>query len=275
MTATRRLGIIDWGIGGIGLLLRLDVIAPQLPVVYWSDTGAVPYGKQQALQLRARLRAVVGELATRGCTEVVLACHSASTVVDRLDDCPVSVTGIIEHALRAVPEDLDGTVGIVGGRRTISAGVYPRALEARGLSTVSAVAQPLSAHIEAGRMGSMEFRRDLRDIVEPIRGAQALVLACTHYPAAAEEFAAALPGTLLIDPAATAAAALAGGPSTEGDGDRTFLTTGDPYAMRRAAKLAWNYRAGHPAVMSIGIASMALSRGDAEVGAVTTGRRER
>jgi glutamate racemase len=259
VTAARRLGIIDWGIGGIGLLKRLDVVAPGLPVVYWSDTGAVPYGKQQALQLRARLRAVVVELAGRGCTEVVLACHSASTVVDRLDDCPVPVTGIIEHALRAVPGDLDGTVGVVGGRRTISAGVYRRALEARGLSTVSAVAQPLSAHIEAGRMGSAQFRIDLRDIVEPIRGAQALVLACTHYPAAAEEFAAALPGTLLIDPAATAATALADGGSTEGDGGRTFLTTGDPYALRRAAKLAWDYNPGQPAGVSVDVSPKVLS----------------
>jgi glutamate racemase len=259
VTAARTLGIVDWGIGGIGLLQRLDVIAPQLPVVYWSDTGAVPYGKQQAQELRDRLRAVVVELARRGCTEVMLACHSASTVVDRLDDCPVPVTGIIEHALRAVPDELEGTVGIVGGRRTIAEGVYRRALGARGLCTVSAVAQPLSAHIEAGRMGSAQFRSDLRDIVEPIRGARALVLACTHYPAAAAEFAAALPGTLLIDPAATAATALADGASAYGDGSRTFLTTGDPYAMRRAAKLAWDYHPGRIA----------------EVGAVTTGTRER
>ena len=240
MTA-RTLGIVDWGIGGIGLLQRLDAIAPHLPVVYWSDTGAVPYGRQQAVQLCGRLRDVVVELARRGCTEAVLACHSASTVVDALDDCPIPVTGIIEHALRAVPADLEGTVGIVGGRRTIDAGVHRRALEARGLSTVCAVVQPLSAHIEAGRMGSARFLGDLRDIVAPIRGARALLLACTHYPAATKEFAAALPGTLLIDPAATAATALADRPSSGGDGTRTFLTTGDPYAMRRAARLAWNY----------------------------------
>jgi glutamate racemase len=275
VTAARRLGIVDWGIGGIGLLQRLDVVAPQLPVVYCSDTGAVPYGKQQALQLRARLRAVVIELASRGCTEAVLACHSASTVVDRLDDCPIPVTGIIEHALRAVPDEFEGTVGVVGGRRTITSGVYRRALAARGISTVSAVAQPLSAHIEAGRMGSEQFRRDLRDIVEPIRGAQALVLACTHYPAAADEFAAALPGALLIDPAATAAAALADGPSSEGDGGRTFLTTGDPHAMRRAAKLAWDYDTGRPAAISIEVRPTAVRARRCLGWTVTTGTRER
>jgi glutamate racemase len=56
VTRQRTLGIVDWGIGGIGLLQRLDVRAPRLPVVYWSDTGAIPYGKQQTRDLSARLR---------------------------------------------------------------------------------------------------------------------------------------------------------------------------------------------------------------------------
>lgn len=242
MTATRTLGIIDWGIGGIGLLRELDVSAPQLPVVYWSDSGAVPYGKQDTSALRARLRSVVAELARRGCTETMLACHSASTVAHLLDDCPIPVTGIITHAVGAVPVELRGPIGIVGGRRTIASGMYRRALAQRGLRTISRVAQPLSAHIEAGRMGTPEFLRDLRDIIAPIRGAQALVLACTHYPAAAREFGAELPETLLIDPAAAAAAVIAGTARPGAPAKRIFLTTGDPSAMVRAANLAWNYR---------------------------------
>jgi glutamate racemase len=242
VSGQRTLGIVDWGIGGIGLLQQLDVRAPRLPVVYWSDTGAVPYGKQATADLSTRLRTIVTELAGRGCTEVVLACHSASTVAHLLDDCPIPVSGITDHALQAVPAGLDGPIGVVGGRRTISSGVYRRALTARGIHTISRVAQPLSAHIEAGRIASPEFRADLRRIVAPIRGAQALMLACTHYPAAASEFAAALPGTRLIDPAARAAAVIARTPSSGVPNSRTFLTTGDVHAMARAARLAWNYR---------------------------------
>gem|GEM_PF-349451 len=242
MTRQRTLGIVDWGIGGIGLLQRLDVRAPRLPVVYWSDTGAIPYGKQHTRDLSARLRAVVTELAGRGCTEVVLACHSASTVAPLLDDCLVPVTGIIDHAVSALPADLHGPIGVVGGRRTISSGVYRRALADRGLRSVCRVAQPLSAYIEAGRMESAEFRSELKRIVAPIRGAQALMLACTHYPAAAAEFAAALPGTELIDPADQAAAVIAGMPTAGAPRSRIFLTTGDVGTMRRSAHLAWNYR---------------------------------
>src|SRR5581483_4417370 len=133
-------------------------------------------------ELTTRLTMVVNELAERGATEVVLACNAASTVVGRLAPVPIPVQGIIEHGLASVPDDIAGPVGVVGGRRTIVGGHYRRGLERRGHVVLSRVAQPLSAHIEAGRTGSPQFVSDLARIVAPLRGVDALVLACTHYP---------------------------------------------------------------------------------------------
>lgn len=233
-----RLGIVDWGIGGLGLLGHLDRDLPGVDVVYWSDTGSTPYGLVPTAALAARLRAVVTELAAAGCTEVVLACNAASTVVDRLADAPIPVAGIIASGIAAVPVELDGVVGVVGGRRTIRGGHYRRALTRPGLRVVSRVAQPLSAHIEAGRIGTAEFERDLHRIVAPLRGADAVILACTHYPAAHDAFAAELPGTVLLDPAATMAADLVAR-LTPGGGERRITTTGDPDLMRSSARSAW------------------------------------
>jgi glutamate racemase len=236
------LGIVDWGIGGIGLLNALDRVAPGLPVLYWSDAGATPYGRMSAEELTDRLTTVVAELAERGATEVVLACNAASTVVDRLDGAALPVEGIIRHGLASVPEDL-GSIGVIGGQRTIDAGLYRRGLARPGRVVLSRVAQPLSAHIEAGRTGSPQFQADLNRIVAPLRRVDALVLACTHYPAANPWFAAALPDALLIDPAERMATAIAGrhphtrfAPRLAG---RVFLTTGDPEAMRLGAARAW------------------------------------
>jgi glutamate racemase len=235
---TTCLGIIDWGIGGLGLLGHLDASAPEVDVVYWSDTGFAPYGLVPTDALAARLLAVTGELTERGCTEVVLACNAASTVADRLSAAAVPVSGIIEAGIASVPKELDGVVGVVGGRRTIRGGRYRRALTRPGRRVVSRVAQPLSAHIEAGRIGTAAFERDLRRIVAPLRGADAVILACTHYPAASASFAAELPGTTLLDPAAHLADDLAAR-LAPGAGERTILTTGDPSAMRASALAAW------------------------------------
>jgi glutamate racemase len=240
------LGIIDWGIGGLGLVQALDRTAPGLPVLYWSDAGATPYGRMQTNELVRRLAMVVDELAGRGATEVVLACNAASTVVGRLGGGPVPVEGIIDYGLASVPGDLVGQVGVIGGRRTIASGHYRRGLARPGRTVLSRVAQPLSAHIEAGRTGSPEFLADLDRILEPLRRVDALVLACTHYPAANRWFANALPHALLIDPADRLAAAIAQrhplSRSAAEPGPRDYLTTGDPAVMHRGARRAWGFR---------------------------------
>ncbi|GFG80081.1 glutamate racemase [Mycobacterium paragordonae] len=236
------LGIIDWGIGGVGLVNALDRLVPGLPVVYWSDAGATPYGRMGVDELTDRLMRVVTALAERGATEVVLACNAASTVVAELGAAPVLVEGIIAHGLASVPEELT-SVGVVGGQRTIDAGPYQRGLARPGREVLARVAQPLSAHIEAGRTGSAQFHADLTDIVAPLRRVQALVLACTHYPAASRWFAAALPDTRLIDPAEHLAAAIAyrypEAARASRSARKVFLTTGDPDAMRHNAAHAW------------------------------------
>jgi glutamate racemase len=243
MNTNSCLGIVDWGIGGLGLVQALDRAAPGLPVLYWSDAGATPYGRMRVDGLASRLTTVVDALAQRGATEVVLACNAASTVVGRLGGAAVPVEGIIDHGLASVPEELTGQVGVIGGRRTIAAGHYRRGLARRGRVVLSRVAQPLSAHIEAGRTGSPQFLADLATILAPLRRVDALVLACTHYPAARRWFAAAVPHAILIDPAERLAAAIAERhPHTRGSaqlGTRVFLTTGDPRAMRHGATRAW------------------------------------
>ena len=252
-----RLGVVDWGIGGFGVVGVLEELAPDLDITYWSDTGTTPYGLVPTRPLAARLRAIVEALADDGCSEVVLACNAASTVAPLLRDAAVPVQGIIGHGIAAVPSSARGTVGVVGGRRTILGGAYRRGLARPGRTVVSRVAQPLSAHIEAGRTASTAFDADLRRIVAPLRGASAVVLACTHYPAAADHFALALPGTLLVDPARRAAEEIAGrlASTVASPGGRRRLrvvTTGDPEAMRAAARLAWGRRLGEIEQVPVG-----------------------
>ncbi|MEZ0366585.1 glutamate racemase [Mycobacterium sp. pUA109] len=236
------LGVVDWGIGGIGLVQALDRVAPGLPVLYWSDSGALPYGRMRTGELTARLSAVLDRLAEMGASEAVLACNAASTVVGHLGAAAIPVHGIIDCGVASVP-DAVARVGVIGGRRTIAAGHYRRGLTRPGRVVLSRVAQPLSAHIEAGRAGSAEFRADLTRILAPLRGVQALVLACTHYPAARRWFSDVLPDALLVDPVQRLAAGVADrypqARRASRPAERTFVTTGDPAAMRRAALAAW------------------------------------
>lgn len=239
------IGILDWGIGGIGFFQLLRARHPQAPVIYWSDSGVTPYGRLPAAALAARVGAVAAELGRRGVTHLAVACNAASSVLPLGRTGPVEVAGIIEPGIGAVRALSDpGLVGIIAGRRTILAGSYRRGLA--GLRIKQRIAQPLSAYVEAGDLSSAALQTDLARIMRPLGPVDTLVLACTHYLALAPALQALAPRARLIDPAEALVAwveahwPLAGMPPREPE----FLTTGDPEAMRRAARAAFGAELG-------------------------------
>ena len=97
--AMSRLGIVDWGIGGLGVVRELRAYCTHknavLPAIsYLSDTGAPPYGTLSARDLEARLRIAIGFLRDRGASRILLACNAASTALVRLSDLD-DVSGVI------------------------------------------------------------------------------------------------------------------------------------------------------------------------------------
>ncbi|MBL9105676.1 MAG: aspartate/glutamate racemase family protein [Myxococcales bacterium] len=258
---TVHLGILDWGIGGVDFYARLRRAHPDLPVTYWSDAGATPYGKQSQPDLAARVESVARELQRRGVTHLVVACNAASTVLDHprlraLTRSGLPITGVIEPAITAALADPARAFGVVGGKRTITSQVYRRGLEIAGRRVLQRVAQPLSALVERGHTDGPEVRAEIARIFAPLRRVEALVLACTHYTALLPPIRAAVPDARIIDPAAATLAFVTrhwhldravvpartrpepGALPRPGTSDM-FLTTGDPEAMRRAARQAF------------------------------------
>jgi glutamate racemase len=247
------IGILDWGVGGLGFLKALRQRHPRLPVIYWSDAGETPYGKLPSVLLAARVRAVAERLAQMGARRIVVACHAASTVLPALGIAdtagviqtaagPVELTGVIAHALQMVRDDVALRIGVIGGRRTIRSGIYRRALATPGRAIHQRVAQPLSARVEAGDLTSADLRRELAEILRPLRDVEALLLACTHYPALASPIAQQLPGVRLLDPVERLLAWVSTHWRRAAAGADHFVTTGDPRAMRHAAAAAFGVR---------------------------------
>lgn len=234
------LGILDWGIGGVDFFRRLRSAHATVPVVYFSDSGATPYGKLPRAQLVTRLEQVIAALGKRGVTHVVVACNGASTVLPDLAS-PFPIHGVIEAGIRAALATSAGTIGVIGGLRTIRSGVYRRALAENGRAVRQRIAQPLSARVEAGDLDSPALRREIATIVAPLRNVDALLLACTHYPALVPRFREALPGVLLIDPVNELLRSISSKwKLPKGAAETLFLTTGDVRAMRHAANLAFD-----------------------------------
>ncbi len=237
-----RIGIIDWGIGGISIFKLVKERMPGVPVTYFSDTGEVPYGKMSRFELTFRLDRVIEYLKKRGVTHVVIGCNAASTAIDDLDDHAVPVFGVIQPAVAMTTRIRPESLGLLGGRRTVVSGVHRRAFAERGLRLHQRIAQPLSGLIEGGDIDSAELHAAAKHILKPLRGCSHVLLACTHYPAILPVLRKHAPAVKFIDPVEELIAVLKRQRIARSRGLDEFLTTGSTGAMKRAARNAFGVK---------------------------------
>lgn len=236
----KHLGVVDWGIGGVSILRALEASLPGASFTYYSDSGFTPYGRLSAHALRERLDVVIKKLARQGVEGIVLACNAASTTLANGATYAVPAVGVIAPAVELLKRRRAKHIGIVGGRRTVLSRVYPRALAGSNIHVIQRIAQPLSAAIERGEFRNAAFERQVERIVSPLKHCDAVLLACTHYPAAYNVFENALPGVAIVDPASYVAASVAKTWTvTPSKGRTRFETSGDARAMRTAIRIAW------------------------------------
>jgi len=246
-----RLGLQDWGIGGIGVYKLVKEILPGVAVTYLSDTGVTPYGKMTRKELVGRLNEVIEFFVSKGVTHLVIGCNAASTAIPFLDTSEITVEGMIESAVESVSKLKPERLGLIGGRRTVVSGVYRRGFGKMGIDIEQRIAQPLSALIEAGDLSSDHLKNECRRILSPIKNCSHILLACTHYPAIADVMRPFVSqSTTLVDPARELIGRVAAWELLTGGTD-IFLTTGDPLQMKKAAFAAFGVEIAVVASVSI------------------------
>jgi glutamate racemase len=237
--------VMDWGVGGLSVYREIKRLDPARSIVYFSDSGTEPYGKLSSQALEARVSTVCEFFMQHGLREIVIACNAASTAVPRLrkqfDASGLHISDIISSGIRTVQGTSFRRVAVIGGRRTILSRIYQRALSTPRRQVVGRIAQPLSALIERGELDSSVMHETLRMILRPLRNADALLLACTHYPAIRQLIAPLVPDAQLLDPSVTAAQELLAYKRSARSNSLPdiFLTTGDAQQSARVAAIAF------------------------------------
>lgn len=238
--------IIDYGIGGLGLYRMIREEFADLPILYFSDSGETPYGKLSKDVLRVRLEKVFDYLRSRGAKRIIVACHSASSVVRYTD---LDVTGLRSQTVKAVTKRKPSSVGIIGGGRTIRSGYYRRELNKVGIRTQQRVAQQLSILVERGEVDTPAVEKAVSAIMRPLVSCKTILLACTHYPVLSEVILKhAGDGTRLIDPANElyrSVHVFLKKAARDHKGTTEFVTTGNAALMTVAAKKAFGVRILH------------------------------
>lgn len=237
------IALLDWGIGGFGVVRRYRDLGGTAELVYLSDTGAPPYGRLSRAQLLPRLVSALDLLRQFEPTLIVLACNAASTLAEELRaQAAQPIESIIDHGVACVRDAGVAHAGIVGGRRTVFSQAYRSRLREHGITVRQRVAQPISGMIESGEVSGPGIADAIDAIVAPLRSCDALLLACTHYPAVIHLFSDAFGGGLVLDPSIPLSRTML----AAGNGGSTLLpmTTGDGNRMRAAARQAWGMEIG-------------------------------
>lgn len=213
----RPIGIFDSGLGGLTTVRALTRLLPQEDIIYFGDTGRVPYGGRSRETIIKYARQDVAFLRSFDLKAIVIACGTVSTTAMEVlaEENPLPIVGVAKPAaIAAARATRNGKVGLIGTVATIRSGAYERFVaEERPDVTVIARACPLFVPlVENGRFqpGDIVIETIVGEYLQPMKeaGIDTLILGCTHYPLLEEVIGAFMgPDVTLVDAGAAGASA--------------------------------------------------------------------
>lgn len=246
----RPIAVFDSGVGGLSVLREIRALLPSEDLLYLADTEFGPYGDRSLAEVRARSTRVAQALIGEGAKMVVVACNSASAAALhelRRHHPGTPFVGMEPAVKPAVLASDRAVVGVMATEATFQGELFSSVVDrhARGVSVVAQACPGLAAAIEADDPS-------VDDLLEVYvgsligRGADVIVLGCTHYPFVADRVAAiAGSGVEIVDPAPAVARQVERVLAVDGlssgverTGRTAFLATGEAGTFAaRAAEL--------------------------------------
>lgn len=247
------IGIFDSGIGGLSVVRAVRQLLPHESLIYVADTAHAPYGDKTDTYIYQRMQLISQRLLHLGVKAIVVACNTATTAaIARLRaDHPIPIIGVEPGVKPAVAASKSGVVGILATPRTLQTPAFANLAE-RFANQATIELQPcpqLVKQIEALDFNSADTHTLLQSYIQPLlaKGADTLVLGCTHYNFVADSIAAiAGPGVTIIRTEMAVArqlqqrliqAQLLAEPDTSAT--EAFYTTGELVLFERQLQQLW------------------------------------
>ena len=212
MAADQPVGVFDSGVGGLSVLRAVRQELPHEHLLYVGDSACAPYGDRSAAFVTERATALTQFLVEQGAKAIVVACNTATAVAVEALRARFAIPIVaIEPAVKpAAAQTRSRVVGVLATTGTLSSPNMAKLLADYG-SDVEFLIRPcpgLADQVERGELASEQTRALVKRYVRPLidRGADILVLGCTHYPFLTpliREIAG--PGVDVIDPATAVA----------------------------------------------------------------------
>ncbi len=190
----RPIGVFDSGLGGLTAFKALSALLPHEDIVYFGDTGRVPYGTRSRETIVKYARQDMAFLQSKDVKMILAACGTVSSVAGPKGELlsgtlNVPFVGVLRPTAReAATATRNGKIGVLGTTATIRSGSYQRELAAIN-SDLQVFGQdcPLFVPlVESGfvQPGDPITRLTVERYLAPMKeaGVDTLILGCTHYP---------------------------------------------------------------------------------------------
>lgn len=190
MADSRAIGVFDSGLGGLTVVRELIERNPCEDIVYFGDTGRVPYGTRSRETIRKYAAEDERFLLKHNVKLIIAACGTVSSVAaDSGDSLPVPFFEMVTHAAKAaVRATKNRKIGIIGTAATVSSGSHKKEiLKLLPDAQVTAASCPLFVPlVESGwyHEDDIVVLETVKRYLAPIisEGCDTLILGCTHYP---------------------------------------------------------------------------------------------
>ena len=190
MADNRAIGVFDSGLGGLTVVNELMRQMPNEAIIYFGDTGRVPYGTRSRETIRKYALEDEAFLLKNDVKLIIAACGTVSSVAsDTAEQLPVPFFEVVSHAAySAANETRNGKIGVLGTAATVKSGKHEQYIKevlpkAEVVGSASSIFVSL---VEEGWITDDDpvvletARRYLKPIVES--KADTVILGCTHFP---------------------------------------------------------------------------------------------
>lgn len=209
----RPVGIFDSGLGGLTVVRVLRRLMPNERIIYFGDTGRMPYGSKSRAQIRQIASQNISFVEEKGVKAILAACGTiSSNAPDILSANEIKAIGVLMPGAKELAETGFERLGVIATQCSIESGAFQKELmRLRPDAVVTAAACPdFVPMIESGRYRADDaiVRQTVADSLRPLKeaGVQALLLGCTHYGLIAEAISDYLGGDVALIGAADASA---------------------------------------------------------------------
>ena len=186
----RPIGVFDSGLGGLTVVRQLLQRLPNEDIVYFGDTGRIPYGTRSPQTIAEYARQDCRFLEKQDVKMIIAACGTVSSVAAPvLQQACVPAFGVVEPtAAAAAAATRNGRIGILGTSATIRSGAFEKQLHAL-LPQAQLVTQACPLFVSLVESGWITrdneatvatAKRYLQPMIE--QQVDTLILGCTHFP---------------------------------------------------------------------------------------------